>query len=518
MKMAKTVSVILAAAILSALLAACDRTSDSDGGEKSDRDKDRVTQSGEVGQTEKDGDSDGSGQTTVPVTDNLSPSAEKEIDSVISKAEKLAATNDFEGALSVIQSGLATYPDSQALQAKRDEYTAAKNAKIKKDALAKADYSALQGDYLDALSTVEQAISAIGEDEELSAKAKEYENAYATDISAQVDAYLAENKINSAKTLLLEAAKALPNNEIIKARQQEVNKYKTVPLHKLNPINDGFTWNEGTPGDPFGNTYSEAQNFCILHASGLNGHYRETTYSTEYKTSKDYDRLSFVISPYSDFGETGQSYVQVYVNGVLRYTSPLIVQKSQPFSIPSIDISDAEYIKITVHVGGYGCLMLSEVILDSAPNYESDLDDSITSLSALNTFNGEFPWENEYPTDTLKNDYTMAVNYAILHASGLSDRHYRETTCFAEYYIAKKYRSISLNIAPAADFGESGSAVVKVYVDERLVYTSKTISQKTAKFGTGEIDLTGADYVKIVVEVQEYSCTMISDVLLRNAQ
>jgi hypothetical protein len=60
------------------------------------------------------------------------------------------------------------------------------------------------------------------------------------------------------------------------------------------------------------------------------------------------------------------------------------------------------------------------------------------------------------------------------------------------------------------------SDTVKIYVDDRLVYTSPKITQKTAKFNTGDIDVSNANYVKIVAEIDVYGCIIISDALLVN--
>lgn len=49
----------------------------------------------------------------------------EEIAAILSRAEKLAAENDFERALARVQAGLEIYPNSKQLQEKADEYTAA---------------------------------------------------------------------------------------------------------------------------------------------------------------------------------------------------------------------------------------------------------------------------------------------------------------------------------------------------------------------------------------------------------
>ena len=499
---------------------------------------------------------------------------EKQISAALQEAEALAANSDYEGALERIKTALATYPKSDSLQAKETEYTealavqtktktleeAAKLAnsgdylgamtliesaradveedaeyktaydnykqayysQVKTTAVTEADSLAQQGEYLDAIARIDQAISIIGDDSELKEKKMTYEDNYVTHISEQVDSYLAENNVTAAKELIDAALEKLPNNESLKTRKAELEQYKTVSLSSLSPINGGFPWNEDTPGDSFGNSYSDVQNYTVLHAvRGLGSSIDSWAedYSAEYKLDKMYSTLSFYISPYSDFGETGESYIQVYVNDVLRYTSPLIKQKTEPFRTPDIDISDADYLKINVHVGGCGCLMMSDVFVQSSPLFVSSLDKNSTSLSALKPLNGSLPWESEYPSDINNNDYASAQNYAFLRATtGLgSSIHGWSKTYSAEYYIGKNYDSISLDIVPAICYGQSASTTIKIYADDKLVYTSNAITQKTTLFNTGEIKIAGADYVKIVVDVDSEGCIIISNVLLKNA-
>jgi len=234
------------------------------------------------------------------------------------------------------------------------------------------------------------------------------------------------------------------------------------------------------------------------------------------KLDGKYDCLNFTVTPYSDFGASASSYIQVFVNGNHRYTTQWIEQKTEPFSIPTLDISDATYLKIVVHVGENGCLMLSEAALSNPVGFESKLLTGHTPLHGLNTFNGSLPWHDRYPRDSVGDSYSNVWNYASVHCSG-SYHSYAETYS-AEYYVNSKYQAISMDIAPAHDFGANGSALVKVYVDDALAYTSPALTQKTKRFSTGEISLAGATYVKVVVEVQGNGCTIISNVLLKDIQ
>ena len=487
------------------------------------------------------------------------PNAEK-IAAIINEAEGLAGEKDYEGALDKVNAGLVTYPESEDLKKKAEEYTAALQAQVKAETLDEAkrlaesgDYAAAmavienaletqpedadyqnaydtykqslkaealetadgfaqQKDYLSAWNTIAQAMDTIGEDAELAAKAEEYEGAYVADICTQVDALVAENNISAAQELLRDAQKHFSDNDMLKTYADELEKYKNVLLNTLDPINGGFTWNDGTPADPFDTDYSGVQNYAILHKQYHNND--SQTYSAEYKVDAQYDLLTFTVSPYSDFGQDYRSYVQIYADGTLRYTLPKLAQKTQPQTI-SVEVSGATYIKITVTVGGkYGCVMLSDVMLSCVPNYVSSQVDGYTPLSALSTFNGSVSWFNGYPANTRGDDYTKVKNYTILHRQYHSNSSQKYS---AEYYVNKQYESLSFDIAPATDFNAAYTSYVKVYLDDVLVYTSPAITQKTELFSTGNIDVSNASYLKIVVEIGgKYGCVILSDVFLKN--
>lgn len=117
-------------------------------------------------------------------------------------------------------------------------------------------------------------------------------------------------------------------------------------------------------------------------------------------------------------------------------------------------------------------------------------------------------------------------NYAIFHGYGGHYKYGRSNcdycdngaTWSAEYYVDKQYSSISFDMAPFVTFGASSSSSVKVYVDDVLVYTSTAITQKTERFNSGKIDISNAEYIKIVVDAGRDGCVVLSDVILENKQ
>ena len=72
----------------------------------------------------------------------------------------------------------------------------------------------------------------------------------------------------------------------------------------------------------------------------------------------------------------------------------------------------------------------------------------------------------------------------------------------AEYRVYGKYKYISGALSPHADINEDAYSQVKIYADDRLVYTSPAIGRKTDLVNFNA-DISGADYIKIVVKVMQ---------------
>lgn len=283
-----------------------------------------------------------------------------------------------------------------------------------------------------------------------------------------------------------------------------------VAIDALNPINGGFSWNNEAPSDPFGNDYSDACNYFVFH-----GNYHDNAYTTysEYKTDGEYDVLSMDISPFSDFGENAESFVQVYADNTLVYTSPLLSRKSGKIHA-DINVRKANYLKIVIRKGGYGCVMLSDVKLGKADDELALYEDiaeyqrvqQTVSLSTLNPINGGFEWDHQFPTDLYQNDYTKAANYVIYHGNYCDNAY----STYAEYKIDQMYSDFECVIAPYSDFGADASSYVQIYVDDVIRYTSPLVKSKGGVYRV-HVDLRGADYMSIVINKGSYGCVMISD-------
>lgn len=129
------------------------------------------------------------------------------------------------------------------------------------------------------------------------------------------------------------------------------------------------------------------------------------------------------------------------------------------------------------------------------------------SLSTLSVLNGGWDWNATAPEDPFGNDYSSAVNYVVIKGPSWT------ANFSAEYRIYGKYSSISFNLVPYKTIGTDGTAYVQIYADDVLVQTSPVIGQKTDQI-TVTASLTGVEYLKIVVNTDNYGEVILSDVQL----
>lgn len=286
--------------------------------------------------------------------------------------------------------------------------------------------------------------------------------------------------------------------------------FSLVALATLTPLNGGFSWDGYYPEDPYGNSYSSARNYFIYHGDSDYHRYTYSTYA-EYRLSGEYSELSLTIAPHSDFGVDGASYVQIYVDNVIKYTSPLITAKGGTYDT-TVDLTSADYLKIVINKGDNGCIMLSDVILKKSDNPGVAANTSVDYLSTLSPLNGGFNWNNDFPQNIKKDSYQLSNNYFIYH--GDSGYHRYSYTAQAEYFINGQYKSISLDYAPYSDFGQNGNSTIRIYADDKEIYNG-SIDQKTAKTNTGELNISGVSYLKIVIEKGDNGCIIVSDAKLK---
>lgn len=133
------------------------------------------------------------------------------------------------------------------------------------------------------------------------------------------------------------------------------------------------------------------------------------------------------------------------------------------------------------------------------------------SLSTFTPINGGWDWNTGTPTDSFGTTYNTASNFVIFSkSSGTAEWNGEslylgddslgyEYESYAEYRLYGDYKTLSFDVVPHSDMGEYCYGSVKVYADDNLVFSSADIGRKT-DLQSYQIDITNADYIKIVVK------------------
>ncbi len=436
---------------------------------------------------------------------------------VLVKAKGYADSGDYVAAIKVIKDAQKTQGDDAEYQNALKTYSDDYEAKV----IASADNMAEDGDYIGALREINSATEIIGTSEAFNSKKIEYETNYVNESLDSADEFLNIRDIDKAKQVIEDALALFPDNAELIAKSKEIENLKPVSLSTITPFNydskyiENIVWNEGVPTDPFGNDYTNCKNYSInkFSPSWLGG----SAYA-EYNLDGKYDGITGRLSPYSNIEENGSIYFQIYADGQLAYTSPIITRKTEPIEF-SVEITGAEYIKIYVQIqNDGGSLIISDVMLwkDSANESNSDTNQTSVLISELSPFNSgskyidDIVWNSGFPVDIPGNDYTNCKNYSInKFAPG-----WLGGNAYIEYRLNGEYKKLSGRISPYADTQENGSIYMQVFADEQLVYTSPDITRKTEMLEFS-VDISGAMYIKIVVQIKNSGGSLImSDVVL----
>lgn len=105
---------------------------------------------------------------------------------VLSGAKSLADEGSFGEAVDVLKKAAEWLPESAALTTALNDNTAKYNAALRESALQTAREQAEDGEYIDAIVTLRQAVASVGSDDELLSCITEYETAYTESIAVAV--------------------------------------------------------------------------------------------------------------------------------------------------------------------------------------------------------------------------------------------------------------------------------------------------------------------------------------------
>lgn len=280
---------------------------------------------------------------------------------VLAKAASYVENNLHSNAVDLLKEALGILPDDTKLTEQLRQYEKVLLDVEKAALLLLAENYANAEDYFNAWKTLDSAAKVQEPDAEILSAYNGYVEKYIGQVIDSVDDLLKNNDFDGALSVLNTAIKNR-NESVFITKLAEVEAMKPVSITSIRLINSGEwgNWNEGSPTDPFGNDYSSAPNYVILGSMERNWNYDKTRYA-EYRIYGDYTKLTATIAPSSLCSEKDYSYLQIYGDDELLYTSPDIGRKTDAFTF-TVDLTGVDYIKILVHTV-YGHVILSNVLL-----------------------------------------------------------------------------------------------------------------------------------------------------------
>lgn len=253
----------------------------------------------------------------------------------IEQAASYAQKKEYEMAMAVITEAQDTYGDDTDYQNLYFEY-------YKADVLTKSEAYSSEENYIDAIRILKEANEKYSNDLDFVAQYNSYSQKYVESVLKHVDLLLNDYRINDAIEIVEEAKKAVPENEKLAQRLDELKKAKPIVITDLPDMNASkWKWNEGTPVDPFGNDYSSMTNYVIFHNQSSDKR------QIEYRVDGKYKKITGIVAPHKDIGEKITGIVSIYADDSLVYTSSTVMQKTDAVTFAA-DIEGAKYIKIEV--------------------------------------------------------------------------------------------------------------------------------------------------------------------------
>ena len=255
----------------------------------------------------------------------------------LTKAEELAAANNYEEALTVLNSGLKVLPDDSEIVKKIDLIKSDRLTYVKDTALASADTSVSSGDYAAAFSALDKALGELPNDADLINARTNYENTYVADVLSQaVTAFGAEKKYQDAVNLIDDALALLPSNTALSDAKKDYESYTPVYLTTM----DYFDYkgelqidNFDTMQDNFGTAYSHS-----LYVSS-NGY-------VTYLLNGNYSVLNLTAAvPYDKRASGNYAGVKIYADDELIFTSEQMKSGSSVQTVV-LDLTDVQQLRL----------------------------------------------------------------------------------------------------------------------------------------------------------------------------
>lgn len=278
---------------------------------------------------------------------------------VVGKANKYAANDEYETALNLLNNAKELLPNNSIIsEAQNTIFKEYKNI-IFTNAFSEAEKFVAAGNYPAGIQAINGAIKQIGTDDDASAKLQTYMSTYKSIVIENADNALASTGYADAISIINEGLKILNGDNDLLNKIDEYKTYAPVCLsyddaYAINKyLRTGITDNSWLT-DNYGTTYTSERVICnkdsgLFEDVGTIQYYLSSQYRTLTGTiyipdiSKNVNVESILVK---------KPYVQIWGDGLLLYELTSLINKDKPVDF-CIDISNVEFLEIQIYGSWY---------------------------------------------------------------------------------------------------------------------------------------------------------------------
>lgn len=445
----------------------------------------------------------GSTDSPSPETSKTEPqSTELYRNTVLIEAQEQASAQNYTDAIKILSNALTVFPEDTIIRGKIEEYENEFKAYTKENALAEAAKFAADKNYIGAVGVLNMALTLCEKDSDLLERSNQYEGFYEADISDQIDKYLKNNEITAAKDLLETARTAFPSNPKISLMWLEIQSYESVSVGKLTPLNTSGSWNAPIVEieNALGTTFYDATNAFALYGSSYGEYYIDGKYTT----------VTGNLTSYYNMDQDDLARFLIWADSTLVYISPVITQKTKPFSFSIALPENTQCVKFVCEAerSCFAEILVTDLIFWNNPHYnEKYSSNGAVAVRSLMPINATGTW-NDIPfvMENALGDSLYSTQSFFIPCDG----------SYGEYYIEGKYSRVTGNVTSYAYMEEGRECTLKILADDRVIYTSPAITQRTRQESFNVELPEGTQFVKFVCNANGYSNSeiFITDLLL----
>lgn len=403
------------------------------------------------------------------------------VSAALSESTALQSRGDYTGAMRVLSDAMNAVGEDIQLEAAFNTCKASYKSCI----ISSAGQSASEGDFLSAWSVINDSLSFFDNDEEMVQKAEYYKNEYITNTIARINEYLIAGDFDSASRCLESALAVFPNDTNLQEELEHIEYMKpkllldVCPPYELVPHSTVPMWYEQPTIIKMGG---------ISYTNGFVFQW-DTCYALYY-LGGNYSKLEFDVG-HIDGGYLINATINIYLDG--RFYMAIEVQPDMLLKHIMLSVDGAIQMKIELTTGSnkiasYGFVNAILTPKENENNQEQSSNPNLVRLLSV------CPPYELLPHSTVPMWYEQPTIMKMCGQAFTDGFSFQWDTCYALYNLGGNYSKLEFDLGHI-DGGNIQSATIYIYLDGVVAMVIEVTPEMIIRHI--EMPLNGATQMKI---------------------